>query len=143
VKPRHATTGPQPVFADSRGRRRVIIRWLAIGAGAIISGFVVVAAVGLLGGPQVPVLPWPHQHAGRASLGDPGTGSPPGAAATTGAGLPARGGAAASQSPNPAPQVSPTVSPSSVVATTTNRAGKTPPGQNRTQSPSPHRTRPA
>src|SRR5260370_12480282 len=71
MKHRIVDTGPSRVFADPRGRRRVIVRWLSIGTGGIFSGYVAMVGIGLLGGPQVPLLPWPHAHSSQAPA-DPG-----------------------------------------------------------------------
>ena len=150
-----ADTGPLRVFADPHGRRRVIVRWLSIGACGISSSYVALASIGLLGGPQVPLLPWPHaqssqtpgdprghggdkaQHRRQIAAGGlPAPGAPaPGASAT----------ATPSRSPSPAPgrSATPSPQPSPTDTKVTNPAGKTPPGRNRTASPSPRGTKPA
>ena len=53
-----AADGAPGIFADPAGRRRIRVRWLAVSAGLLLSAFLVVGAVGLLGGPKAPVLPW-------------------------------------------------------------------------------------
>lgn len=51
------------IFADPSGRRRIRLRWLAAGAGLLLSGFLAVAAIGLFGGPTAPLLPWTRPRA--------------------------------------------------------------------------------
>lgn len=73
--------GERGIFAGPAGRRRVRIRWLAVAAGLVLAGCLVVAAVGLLGGPKVPLLPWPRpagQPGPGPATGPQGHGSPGG-----------------------------------------------------------------
>jgi hypothetical protein len=146
MKQRIADTGPLRVFSDPRGRRRIVVGWLAVGAGGIFSSFVAMAGIGLLGGPHVPLLPWPHapgqQHADpHGPLGDRAR---HGRQVTAG-GLPTPGapGTRATSTPSPAPgrSATPSPHPSPTSTTVTNRTGRTPPGRNRTPSPSPRRTK--
>jgi len=142
-----ADAGPRRVFADPRGRRRVIVRWLSIGAGGVFSGYVAIAGIGLLGGPQVPLLPWPAPHSSQAP-GDPHGNAAQHRRQGAAAGLPTPnaaipgGPAAATPSPAPGRSAAPLLQPSPTNTTLTNRAGKTPPGRNRTASPSPRRIQP-
>jgi hypothetical protein len=141
---RAADTGPLRVFADPRGRRRVIVRWLAIGACGISSSYVALASLGLLGGPQVPLLPWPHAQSSQTP-GDPRghVGGKANHGRQVAAGTSAAPTPSTSPSPAPGRSATPSPQPSPTGTTVTNRAGKTPPGRNGAASPSPHGTKPA
>jgi hypothetical protein len=150
-----------PIFADPSGRRRIQMRWLALAAGGALSGFLVVAAIGLLGGPKAPLLPWSAVHSppGNASAGHSaahGTHQPGGSgrhttvttapgAAAPGAAAPGAAGPHAAHSPGapasqhagtPAPTALPTATPSA------SASHHTPPGQARKTS-TPSKSHPA
>jgi hypothetical protein len=133
-----------PVFTDLSGRRSRRMRRFGVGASVALLACLIVMAVGLLGGPRVPVLPW--------SSGKVGTFSDPSGAAgkarsspasSAPAPLPSRDPASRPSSPSPSPPVGParsspasaSPSPSSPATVVTNRAGKAPPGLNRTPQP--------
>jgi hypothetical protein len=134
--------GP-PVFTDLSGRRLRRIRRLGVGASVALLACLIVMAAGLLGGPRVPVLPWSSGKVGTSDL--PGAagkaGSSPASPAPTR--LPGRDPASRPSSPSPSPRAGPTrsspgsASPSagSPAPGVTNRAGKAPPGLNRTPRP--------
>lgn len=44
--------GSLSVFADPAGRRRIVVRRLAVGAGLLLCAYLVFAAIGLLGGAE-------------------------------------------------------------------------------------------
>jgi hypothetical protein len=127
-----------PVFTDLSGRRRRVMRLAGLGLGAVMLAFLAAAAAGLLGGPRASFLPW-------GLLGHPrghGAGAPGHAAATSPAGVPVRVPAPA---PFPAADMSPSVRPAPAASATpalSNRAGKTPPGRNRTPGTTRHTSAP-
>jgi hypothetical protein len=141
-------TGSAPVFTDPSGRRVQRMRLLGLAlCGALLACLGVMAA-GLLGGPGTSVFPWLAGHP-RVSVGTRAPGGHTGAARPS----PGRSAPAAGPAPSPTPfaggrssgrahpSSTPPGSPSSPPATTsptpvtTNRAGKAPPGQNRTPRP--------
>lgn len=142
IFPRPSTGRPSnaasalPVFADPTGRRRRRMRRAGACIAATLAGCLTVVVVGLLGGPQAPFVPWATAH--PQANADPG-----GTRATT----KKAGGAAAAPSqpavlpsPRPDPSSSPSPSPSpgaSPRPAVTNRAGRTPPGRNRSKPPRP------
>ena len=129
-----------PVFADVSGRRRRRMRLLGLGAGAAMAACLAVMAAGLLGGPKASLIPW----ARRGGAGGPATASAPGGAGTA----PPQLAPFPVTQPSPAPDRPPgaggssspaaSASPSAAV---TNRASKTPPGLNHTQTPHPSPTK--
>lgn len=134
------TPGTQQVFADPRGRRRTILLPLAIGAGSLLCGFVIVVVMGFLGGPGVPLLHVPQAQPRATSHSAPSSHQ---------AAAPARPAASASPTPaasaltgQPRATSSPSAAPAGTSTAPVNRAGKTPPGRARAVSPSPHGTRP-
>jgi hypothetical protein len=147
--PRHAAPAA-PVFTDLSGRRLQLMRALGIGAALALLAFLVVGAVGMLGGPRASFIPWKmldsgkrpahpagaREHARRGPAGVPTSLPMPSAmpSAISGsfpASPPAPGSAAVS---SPA---SPSVTATVPVPTVTNPAGHTPPGKNRTPKPVP------
>ena len=136
-----------PVFADVSGRRRRRMRLLGLGAGGAMAAYLVVMAVGLLGGPRASFIPWAGLHAGSSTavgIGVPGEASSaptqrapdPSAlpSPSTGPGAPPSTAASGSSSPAASASSSPTV---------TNRASRTPQGRNRSPSPHPSPSRPS
>jgi len=135
--------GP-PVFTDLSGCRLRRVRRFGVGTSVALLACLIVMAVGLLGGPRVPVLPWSSGKAGTFS-------DPPGAAgkarsspaSPAPAPLPGRDPASRPSSPSASPSAAParsspgSASPSagSPAPVVTNRAGKAPPGLNRTPRP--------
>jgi hypothetical protein len=128
------------VFADPAGRRRLRVRWVAVAAGLVLGGFLVVAAVGLLGGPKAPLLPWAQPDV------RPGTGT---ALGTHRHAAPARRGAV-----NPTPAATPHVlagpqathppgTSATPQATTSAPSQHTPPGLAHRPSPQPAKSHPA
>jgi hypothetical protein len=121
-----------PVFADSTGQRRRLMRMLGAGGSVLLLGAVILVGIGLSGGPDTPFTvfgaPATHRHAdGRPAPGS--ASSPPTGTPIT----PARSRAPSpTKSADPSPAPSPTSSPAP-----TNRAGKTPPGHSRSQNPHP------
>lgn len=65
--------GSLSVFADPAGRRRIVVRRLAVGAGLLLCAYLVFAAIGLLGGPKAPLVPWPELQAQPRTGPVPGT----------------------------------------------------------------------
>lgn len=61
------------VFSDSAGRRRTRVRLLAVAAAVLLGIIIVVAAIGLLGGPKAPFVPWPTPAAQPQHSSAPGT----------------------------------------------------------------------
>ena len=129
----------RPVFADSSGRRARRMRLVGMCVGGALVACLIVMAVGLLGGPGATFIPWDGHHgsgsadtasAGRARTAGPG--SAPAIMPASGRSGATRGG---SSSPSASPSVSPSAAPSPSPAVT-NRAGKKPPGLNRTPMPS-------
>lgn len=135
------TWGTRQVFADPRGRRRIILLPLAIGAGSLLCGFVIIVGVGFLGGPEVPFLRVAHAHPGGTSYSDPSSHRAAASVRPAASPTPApTAGAIAGQ-----PQASsPSQAPAQAGASTNpaNRAGKTPPGLARAGSPTPRGNRP-
>src|SRR5260370_41915762 len=62
----NATTAQTSVFADLSGRRRRLMRRAGICVAAALIGCLTVVAVGLLGGPRAPFVPWAPVTAGHA-----------------------------------------------------------------------------
>jgi YVTN family beta-propeller protein len=148
-----------PVFADSSGRRRRVLRFAGLGAAAVLAVCLGAVVVAMTGGPQAPFTHWavqqPAQAAptGRASQqavgGSPSAGRSNGAVPGSAGGQNPAGGTPGSTTPgtshSPAPSTgaSPTAGPSVGPSTgsspaPTNPAGKTPPGH--TKSPNPRRS---
>lgn len=128
-----------PVFADPSGQRRRLLRVFGAAASALLVGALIVAGIGLFGGPDTPFSVFSAHGHGDQGGSDPGKksdqGGYPGTSAP-GAGSTSHG-ASRSRSSTPSPTASPSSSPSP-----TNGAGKTPPGRSRSRrphpSPSPH-----
>lgn len=136
-----------PVFADVSGRRRRRMRLLGLVAGGAMAAYLVVMAVGLLGGPRASLIPWDGLHAdssAAAGIGVPGEASSaptqrapdPSAlpSPSTRPGAPHSTAASGSSSPAASASSSPTV---------TNRASRTPQGRNRSPSPHPSPSHPS
>jgi len=120
--------GGLPVFTGPPGRRLRRMRQFGVGAGAVLLAWLIVMAVGPLGGPRAPVTPGGGANTGGFS----GAGS-----GATGKVRPSPAGPAPARSPRPGspPSASspmPSGSPSPAV---TNRASKAPPGRNRAPGP--------
>jgi hypothetical protein len=105
---------------------------------ATLTGCLTVVAVGLLGGPQAPFVPWAAAHP-QATAGPGRTRATTKNAAAAAPSQPApqpavlplpspRPDQSSSPSPSPGPSPRPAV---------TNRTGKTPPGHNRSKPPRP------
>lgn len=158
------------VFTDPSGRRRVRLRWLALAAGAALGSFLLVTALGLLGGPKAPLLPWPrvaaqpppggaggvvpgsHQH--RASRPHAGvnttpTTAAPGASGPQAASSPGSAGSGSGQAATPAPAAAPTAAPPGTPPTAPSTAPSAsasqhiPPGKTHQPSGPPSKTHPA
>ncbi len=105
---------------------------------AVMTGCLTVVAVGLLGGPRAPFVPW-------AAANPPANAGPGGTRATTkkagaDAAAPSQPAVLPLPSPRPDQSSSPSPSPSpgaSPRPAVTNRVGKTPPGRNRAKPPRP------
>jgi len=115
------------------------MRLVGMCAGGALVACLIVMAVGLLGGSRASFIPWDGHHgsgsadtagAGRARIAAPE--SAPATMAASGRSGATRGG---SSSPPASPSASPSAAPSPSPAVT-NRAGKKPPGRNRTPMPS-------
>jgi len=135
-------TRSRPVFTDPSGRRVRRMRLIGACAGGALVAFLIVMLVGLLGGPGASFIPWAGHNGGgsadavtgRARSAGPGsTPAMPAKPVSSGRSGATRGG---SPSPSASPPASPTAAPSPSPAVT-NRAGKKPPGLNRTPTPSP------
>jgi hypothetical protein len=131
-----------PVFADPSGQRRKLMRVFGAAASVVLVGALIIAGIGLFGGPNTPfsVFGAPaatdHGHQGTTGRGNgtaPGSSSRPPDA-------PSSSAPAGSSKPSPSPSTSrrrsPTPTPSSSPSPT-NKAGKTPPGQGRSKTPHP------
>lgn len=138
------------IFVDPAGRRRIRMRRLALAAGAVLAGFLVVAAVGLLGGPKAPLLPWP------SPAGQPGSGAAHGSqrqeapgnrpvpsSSPTSAARRAAGQTQAHSPGTPASQRASTPARSATSASAGSSSQHTPPGIARKPSTSPARSHPA
>jgi hypothetical protein len=137
------------IFFDPAGRRRIRMRRLALAAGAVLAGFLVVAAVGLLGGPKAPLLPWP------SPAGQPGSGAAHGSQRQEAPGnrpVPSRSAAsaarrAAGETPTHSPGTSASQRASTPARSGTSASASssqhTPPGIARKPSTSPARSHPA
>ena len=132
------------MFTDLSGRRLRRMRRLGVGAGVALLACLIVMAVGLLGGPRVPVLPWSSGKAGAFSDLPGAAGKARSSPASPApAPLPGRDPASRPSSPSASPSAAParsspgSASPSagSPAPVVTNRAGKAPPGLNRTPQP--------
>jgi hypothetical protein len=134
--------GP-PVFTDLSGRRLRRVRRFGVGASVALLACLIVMAVGLLGGPRVPVLPWSSGNASTSGLPGAAGKARPSPASRAPARLPGRDPASRPSSPTPSPPAGParsssgSASPSagSPAPVVTNRAGKAPPGLNRSAKP--------
>ncbi|HEX5189781.1 MAG TPA: hypothetical protein VFW16_09585 [Streptosporangiaceae bacterium] len=130
-----------PVFADPSGQRRRLMRVIGAAASMALVGALVLAGVGLFGGPDTPFsvfgAPAKPTH-GPGAAGPRGSGgrAPGSASGVPGApSAPARSGKP-SPSPSTSQDHSPTPTPTSS-PTPTNKAGRTPPGQGRSKRPRP------
>jgi len=118
------------------------MRRLGVGASVVLLACLIVMAVGLLGGPRVPVLLWSGGNAGALS-GQPGAAGTAKSAPASPAPAPLPGrDPARPSSPSPSPSAGPARSwpgPSrsagSPAPVMTNPAGKAPPGLNRSPQP--------
>jgi hypothetical protein len=133
-----------PVFADPSGHRRKLMRVFGAAASVVLVGALIIAGIGLFGGPNTPFsvfgAPAAKDHGHRGATGT-GTGNAPGSSSRSPTDAPS-GSASRSGKPSPSPSPStsrhrsatptPTSSPSP-----TNPAGKTPPGQDRSKTPHP------
>ncbi|HEX6472451.1 MAG TPA: hypothetical protein VF069_25385 [Streptosporangiaceae bacterium] len=144
-RPRHAMPDRErsaaPVFVDVTGRRRRLVRHLALIACVLVAAYVGVVGVGLLVGARAPLTPWPGQaehgpDAGRPSRTAKATRVTPPARATAvpsprpGTARPAASGSAAAGT---APQPTPTLSHPG-------NSHATPRANGRTRAPSPKKT---
>src|SRR5260370_14269765 len=75
----NATTAQTSVFADLSGRRRRRMRRAGICVAAALIGCLTVVAVGLLGGPRAPLVPWAPLTAGHAPASGRAAAAPAGA----------------------------------------------------------------
>jgi hypothetical protein len=126
-----------PVFADLSGRRRRRMRRAGIVMAAALISCLTVVAVGLLGGPRAPFVPWAPVTADRAATGGrggPAAGSSHPAPAPTVRPAPS---AFPDLPPSPRRRSSPAPVSSGTSPAVTNPAGKAPPGQNHTRPPRP------
>jgi hypothetical protein len=133
-----------PVFADPSGQRRRLMRVFGAAASIVLVGALVMAGIGLFGGPNTPFsvfgAPASGDHGHQGTTGQGASGGPASASSLP-AGAPGSGPAhSGSRSPSPSPSASRDQSPAptpSISPTPTNKAGKTPPGQSRSKQPHP------
>jgi hypothetical protein len=121
------------------------MRVLGAGASVLLVGALILAGIGLFGGPDTPFSVF------RAPIANRGQGGPDGGAGHSASGQRVPGAADGSQPPgsptspaSPSHSAAPSSPAPSTSATPTNSAGKTPPGLSRSRkphpSPSPHAT---
>lgn len=113
------------------------MRLAGLGTGTVLVSCLAVMAVGLLGGPKAPFIPWSALHQDGGSGGAPAARQAGRAATPTPdvkplSPAPRRSTAQPAGSPGGSPSAATGVTPSPMV---TNRASKAPPGLNRTPSP--------
>jgi hypothetical protein len=125
-----ALVASRPVFVDPSGRRRRVLRLLAIVTSGLVVGYGLLLATAMLGGSPLPTALLPHPAA-------PWTGSP--SDPTVPAGTPATAARSIGRPPDAAPpdrqvaaRPAPAVAPASAPSTTSGPAPRTswtPPGQ--------------
>jgi len=128
----------RPVFTDPSGRRVRRMRLVGMCAGSALVACLIVMAVGLLGGPGASFIPWDGLNGGgsadAAGTGQAGAAGPGSAPATMPAKPVSSGRSGVTRGGSSSPSASPSAAPSPSPAVT-NRAGKKPPGRNRTPMP--------
>jgi|SRR6185437_14797372 hypothetical protein len=129
-----------PVFADPSGQRRKLMRVFGAAASVVLVGALIMAGIGLFGGPETPFSVFGAPPAPARGHHGP-AGSAPGSSRSMQPNAPSGSGPAHSGQPSPTPtpsrsRHSPSPTPTSSPAPT-NKAGRTPPGQGRSKSPHP------
>ncbi|MDR2984827.1 MAG: hypothetical protein LBV34_08295 [Nocardiopsaceae bacterium] len=126
-----------PIFADPTGQRRRLLRVVGAAASVLLVGALIVAGIGLFGGPNTPFSVFGAPPAnGKGHPGGDGDRAPASGAASN-------PGPSRSATPSPSGSGSHSRSPrASRSPSQTNKAGNTPPGLSRSKkphpSPSPH-----
>jgi hypothetical protein len=126
----------RPVFTDPSGHRARRMRLVGICAGGALVACLIVMTLGLLGAPGASFIPWRGHHGGGSAAAGVGRAGPAGPAPATMPAKPVSSGQSGGtrgglSSPSASPSAVPSPSPA-----VTNRAGKKPPGRNRTPAPS-------